>query len=128
LLISQNLVWRWTESNCNGEDICESGFKKTPNLFIEKGVITDAEFKQKLLQERPGISTHSETDGAMKREAGPMSYRLKIIIFVLAINIMALAVGYLMRGLGLYWFIPVIFVMAWGAVLANRRWLRRTSS
>jgi hypothetical protein len=34
-------------------DICESGFKKTPNLFIEKGVITDAEFKQKLLQERP---------------------------------------------------------------------------
>jgi hypothetical protein len=31
---------------------CESGFKKTPNLFTEKGVITDAEFKKKLLQER----------------------------------------------------------------------------
>jgi hypothetical protein len=57
-----------------------------------------------------------------------MSYRLKIIIFVLAINIIALAVGYLMRGLGLYWFIPLIFAMAWGAVLVSRRWLRRTSS
>jgi hypothetical protein len=64
----------------------------------------------------------------MKREAGPMSYRLKIIIFVLAINIIALAVGYLMRGLGLYWLIPVIFLMAWVAVLVSRRWLRRASS
>jgi hypothetical protein len=56
-----------------------------------------------------------------------MSYRLNVIIFVIAINIIALAVGYLMRGLGLHWFIPVIFVMAWVAVLASRRWLKRTT-
>jgi hypothetical protein len=31
-----------------------------------------------------------------------MSYPLKLGIFVLAIDIMALAVGHLMRGLGLY--------------------------
>ena len=53
---------------------------------------------EKLLKERPVYQTHSETNGAMKRKAGLMSYRLKLIIFVLAINIMALAVGYLMRG------------------------------
>lgn len=56
-----------------------------------------------------------------------MSYRLKVIIFVLAMNIMALAVGYLMRGLGLYWFIPGIFLMAWGAVLVSRRWVKASS-
>ena len=56
-----------------------------------------------------------------------MSYRVKIIIFVLAINIIALAVGYLLRGLGLYWFISLIFLMAWIAVLVSRRWLRRTT-
>ena len=50
--MSQNLVWRWTESNFNREDICESRFKKTPNLFIEKGVITNVEFKEKLLEAR----------------------------------------------------------------------------
>jgi hypothetical protein len=43
------------------------------------------------------------------------------IIFVLAINIAALAAGYLMRGLGLHWFIPVIFLLAWVAVLVSRR-------
>ena len=52
-----------------------------------------------------------------------MSYRVKIIIFVLAINIIALAVGYLLRGFGLYWFIPVIFLMAWVAVLVSRQWV-----
>ena len=57
-----------------------------------------------------------------------MSYRLKVISFVVAINIIALAVGYLMREQGLYWFIPVIFLMAWVAVLVSRRWLRRTSA
>ena len=56
-----------------------------------------------------------------------MSYRVKIIIFVLAINIIALAVGYLLRGFGLYWFIPVIFLMAWVAVLVSRQWVRRTT-
>jgi hypothetical protein len=56
-----------------------------------------------------------------------MSYRLKLITFVLAINIIALAVGYLMRGLSLYWFIPVIFLMALGAVLLSRRCWKRAS-
>jgi hypothetical protein len=63
----------------------------------------------------------------MKREAGPMSYGLKVIIFVLATNIIALAVGFLMSGFGLHWFIPVIFLMAWVAVLVSRRWLRDNS-
>lgn len=56
-----------------------------------------------------------------------MSYRLKVILFVLAINIIALAVGYLMSGLGLYWFILVICLMAWVAVLASRRWFKADS-
>jgi len=45
----------------------------------------------------------------------------------MAINIIALAVGYLMRRLGLYWFAPVIFAIAWAAVLVSRQCLRRTS-
>ena len=45
-------------------------------LLIEKGVITDAEFKKKLLQERGVYQPHSESNGAIKREAGPMSYQL----------------------------------------------------
>ena len=60
----------------------------------------------------------------MKPEAGPMSYRIKVIIFVLATNIIALAEGYLMRRQNLYWFISVIFLMAWGAVLLSRRWFK----
>jgi hypothetical protein len=54
-----------------------------------------------------------------------MSYQLTLIIFVLAINIIALAAGYFMRGMGLQWFIPVIFAIAWVAVLVSRHWLRR---
>ena len=50
-----------------------------------------------------------------------MSYWLKVILFVLVTNIIALAVGYSMSGLGVYWFIPVIFSMAWVAVLVSRR-------
>lgn len=48
-----------------------------------------------------------------------MSYRLKVIIFVLAINIIALALGYLLRGMALYWFIPVIFLMRMGGRAAK---------
>ena len=55
-----------------------------------------------------------------------MTYRSKIIIFVLATNIIALAVGYLMRERGLHWFITVIFAIAWIAVLVSRHLLRRT--
>jgi hypothetical protein len=55
-----------------------------------------------------------------------MSYRLKVIIFVLATNIIALAAGYLMRGMGLHWFIPVILAIACLAVLVSRRWLKKT--
>ena len=42
---------------------------------------------------------------------------------MLAINTITLAAGYLMRGMGLYWFIPLIFAMAWVAVLVSRGWL-----
>jgi hypothetical protein len=34
-------------------------------LLIDKGVITDAEFKQKLLEERAAVSAHSKSDNAM---------------------------------------------------------------
>jgi hypothetical protein len=49
-------------------------------------------------------------------------------IFMLAINITALAAGYLMRGMGLQWFIPVIFLIAWAAVLVSRRWVKAEDS
>jgi hypothetical protein len=40
-------------------------------LLIEKGTITDAEFKQKLLEER-GLSAHSESDNANNHYPGQL--------------------------------------------------------
>lgn len=53
-----------------------------------------------------------------------MSRQLKLILFVLAFNVIGFAEGYLLRDLGLVWLIPILIVTALGAVLASRLWLR----
>jgi hypothetical protein len=52
-----------------------------------------------------------------------MSRQLKIILFVLASNIIGFAEGYLLHELGLLWLVPIILVTAFGAVLLSRRLL-----
>jgi hypothetical protein len=52
-----------------------------------------------------------------------MSRQLKLILFVLAFNVIGFAEGYLLRDLGLQWVVPIILVTAIGAVLLSRRWL-----
>jgi hypothetical protein len=52
-----------------------------------------------------------------------MSRQLRVILFVLAFNIIGFAEGYLLHELGLQWLVPIILVMAFGAVLLSRRWL-----
>jgi hypothetical protein len=53
-----------------------------------------------------------------------MSRPLTLTLFVLAFNIIGFAEGYLLRGLGLLWLLPILILTALGAVLASRRWLR----
>jgi hypothetical protein len=53
-----------------------------------------------------------------------MSHRLKLILFVLAFNVVGFAEGYLLRDLGLLWLVPILIVTALVAVLASRRWLK----
>jgi hypothetical protein len=53
-----------------------------------------------------------------------MSRQLKLILFVLAFNVIGFAEGYLLHDLGLVWLIPILIVTALGAVLASRRWLK----
>jgi hypothetical protein len=50
-----------------------------------------------------------------------MSYRFKLTILVMAVSIIAFAEGYLLRGIGLQWLVPVVLLTAWGAVLVSRR-------
>jgi hypothetical protein len=76
---------------------CESGFKKAVNLFIiKKGIFKEAQFEL-LLEETCGLPAHSLPDSALNRRSSNV-ISAKLVIFVLAIEIMALAVGYLMRG------------------------------
>jgi hypothetical protein len=42
-----------------------------------------------------------------------MSHRLKLTLFVLAFNVIGFAEGYLLRGLGLHWLLPVLLVTRW---------------
>ncbi len=56
-----------------------------------------------------------------------MSRQLKVILFVLAFNIIGFAEGYLLHELGLQWLVPIILVTAFGAVLLSRRWLTRAN-
>ena len=52
------------------------------------------------------------------------NYRqLKLILFVLAFNVIGFAEGYLLRDLGLLWLVPILIATGLGAVLASRRWL-----
>jgi hypothetical protein len=53
-----------------------------------------------------------------------MSRQLKLILFVLAFNIIGFAEGYLLHGLGPQWVIPIILATALGAVLLSRRLLK----
>ena len=53
-----------------------------------------------------------------------MSRQLKLILFVLAFNVIGFAEGYLLRDLGLVWLVPILIVTAVGAVLASRWWLK----
>jgi hypothetical protein len=66
------------------EDICESGFKKTPSLVTEKGVITDAEFKQKLLEERAVYQRILNRTTEYLSMHIAILPRLKLTLFVLA--------------------------------------------
>ena len=52
-----------------------------------------------------------------------MSRQLRVVLFVLAFNIIGFAEGYLMREMGLLWLLPVVLVTAFGAVLLSRRLL-----
>ncbi len=52
-----------------------------------------------------------------------MSRQLRVVLFVLAFNIIGFAKGYLMREMGLLWLLPVVLVTAFGAVLLSRRLL-----
>jgi hypothetical protein len=52
-----------------------------------------------------------------------MSHSLKLTLFVLAINVIGFAEGYLLRDLGLVWLIPILIATAYGAVLLTRRLL-----
>jgi hypothetical protein len=52
-----------------------------------------------------------------------MSRQLKLILFVLAFNVIGFAEGYLLRDLGLVWLIPILIATAYGAVLLSRRLL-----
>jgi hypothetical protein len=56
-----------------------------------------------------------------------MSRQLKLILFVLAFNIIGFAEGYLLHDMGLQWVLPIILATAVGAVLLSRRicWPRR---
>ena len=56
-----------------------------------------------------------------------MSHGVKRTLFVLGFNIIGFAEGYLLRDLGLVWLLPILIVTAFGAVLASRRWLKRTT-
>jgi hypothetical protein len=56
-----------------------------------------------------------------------MSRQLKIILFLLAFNIIGFAEGYLLHELGLQLLVPIILVTAFGAVLLSRRWLNQKS-
>ena len=51
-----------------------------------------------------------------------MSHRVKLMLFVLAFNIIGFVEGYLLRDLGLLWLVPILIVTALVAVLASRRW------
>ena len=54
-----------------------------------------------------------------------MSHGVKLTLFLLAFNIIGFAEGYLLHELGLLWFVPIILVTAFRAVLLSRRWLNR---
>jgi hypothetical protein len=56
-----------------------------------------------------------------------MSYGVKLTLFLLALNIIGFAEGYLLHELGLLWLVPIILVTAFGAVLLSRRWLKGAS-
>ena len=49
-----------------------------------------------------------------------MSRQLKLILFVLAFNVIGFAEGYLLRDLALVWLIPILIMTALGAVLTSR--------
>ena len=48
---------------------------------------------------------------------------VKLTLFLLAFNIIGFAEGYLLHELGLEWFVPIILLTAFGAVLLSRRFL-----
>ena len=52
-----------------------------------------------------------------------MSRQLKLILFVLAFNIIGFAEGYLLHEMGLQWVVPIIVATALGAVLLSRQLL-----
>ena len=52
-----------------------------------------------------------------------MSHGVKLTLFLLAFNIIGFAEGYLLQELGLEWFVPIILLTAFGAVLLSRRFL-----
>ncbi len=64
-----------------------------------------------------------EPNNAMIPTKGRMSRQLKVILFVLAFNIIGFAEGYLLHELGLLWLVPIILVTAFGVVLLSRRLL-----
>jgi hypothetical protein len=92
-------------------------------LLLEKGIITDREPQAEAVGGTCGVSADFEPDNAMIPTKGRMSRQLKVILFVLAFNIIGFAEGYLLHELGLLWLVPIILVTAFGAVLLSRRLL-----
>jgi hypothetical protein len=53
-----------------------------------------------------------------------MSRQLKLILFVLAFNVIGFAEGYLLQGLGSVGLLPILLVTAVLAVLVSRWWIK----
>jgi hypothetical protein len=66
------------------------------------------------------ISTF-ESHGTVISSYIAMSHRLKLSLLVLTFNIIGFAEGYLLRGMGPQWLLPIIFLTAVGAVLLSRK-------